>query len=242
MKAMIFAAGLGTRLHPYTHEKPKALVEIAGKPLLQWNIERLKKAGFNQLIINVHHYAQQVIDFINQYPDPAIELVISNEADQLLDTGGGLKKASWFLKGEEPFLLHNVDVLTTMDYQRLMNFHTSGDALATLAVRQRQTSRYLLFNEERLLCGWCNTRSGEEIITRYSEEHSALAFSGIQVINPEIFDLIEEEDRFSLISLYLRLSENQKILAYLHDTDQWLDVGKPKQLKMAEELFHESGL
>ena len=237
MKAMLFAAGLGTRLHPFTQNKPKALVEVAGKPLLQWNLERLSAAGFNEIIVNVHHHAGQLIDFIEQLQYPGLSISISDERDQLLDTGGGLKKAGWFFNGDAPFLVHNVDVLTNMDYRRFCSTFEEEQSLAILAVRKRKTSRYLLFNENNLLCGWRNTHTGEEIITRRYSAIYPFAFSGIQLVSPLLPGLIEEEGRFSLIDLYLRLSKTHPVSAFVNDTDNWLDVGKPEQLKKAETLL-----
>ncbi len=232
MKAMIYAAGLGTRLRPLTNDKPKAMVEAAGKPLLEWAILRLISFGYTQIIINVHHFGQSIVDFITQKESFGIEIMISDERDQLLDTGGGLKNASvYFQDDRAPFLLTNVDILTDMDLWDFRKIHEKSNALATLAVRNRTTSRYLLFDQKNQLCGWKNVRTNELKISKPTTENpNPLAFSGIQMVDPSIFPLISEEGVFSTIPLYLRLAQNHTIIGHNHDQDFWLDVGKPEQL------------
>lgn len=239
MKALIFAAGLGSRLKEYTQNKPKALVTLAGKPLLQRAIEHLKNFGINHIVINVHHFADQVIDFIKEHDSFGIRIDISDERDQLLDTGGGLKKAGQFLMGNEPILIYNVDVVSNLDLNELLEFHGQNKALATLVVRQRKTSRYLMFDENMLLAGWKNFSSGETIVSRedsFADSHP-YAFSGIHILQPEILDLITEEGIFPIMDLYLRLAKNHPIKAYIDQSDLWMDLGKPDQIVEAEKLF-----
>ena len=242
MKAMIFAAGLGTRLRPMTDDRPKAMVEVAGKPLLEWAILRLISFGYSQVIINVHHYGQSIVDFITQKQQFGIEIMISDERDVLLDTGGGLKKASvYFQDDRAPFLLTNVDILTDMDLQAFRNFHTKSNALVTLATRNRDTSRYLLFDQNHRLCGWKNVRTNETKISIPKDNPlNPLAFSGIQMVAPSIFSLITEEGTFSTIPLYLRLAQNHLLQGYPHDQDFWMDVGKPNELAEADLILRQN--
>jgi NDP-sugar pyrophosphorylase family protein len=239
MKAMIYAAGLGTRLRPLTNFKPKALVEIKGITLLELTIARLKTAGFDEIIINVHHFAEQVKEFLKQKNNFNIHVEISEESEQLLDTGGGLKKASWFFDGNKAFLVYNVDVISDIDLKYLYNTAEQNHAIATLAVRERKTSRYLLFDDELNLCGWKNTKTGETKISK-GELAGLLpyAFSGIQIINPAIFDLINESGKFSMIDLYLRLAADNNIKAFMHNDGYWLDVGKPESLDEAGKIIN----
>jgi len=237
MKAMILAAGLGTRLGPLTSDQPKALVKVAGKPMLQWVIEKLKQCGVDEIIINVHHFADQVQDFLRKNDfGPAI--TISDESPLLLDTGGGLKKASWFFSGSDPFILHNVDVLSTIDLHKMAEIHKKSGALATLAVSVRTSSRYFLFDEGMNLSGWENTTSQEVILSK-TPVHPPVryAFSGIHVINPEIFKFIEEEERFSMVDVYVRLANNHIIKGYCHSPDHWIDMGRMKDIEKAEEMI-----
>ena len=237
MKAMIFAAGLGTRLQPLTNNKPKALVEVNGKTLLETAINKIIRAGINEVIINVHHFAQQVIDFVKEKNSFGIEIRFSDESAQLLDTGGGLKKASWFLKGGEPFLVYNVDILSDIDLRHLINFHKENKVLVTLAVRDRKTSRYLLFDKEITLCGWQNVKTSEMKISRDKQGLMPYAFSGIHIIEPAIFNLMTESGRFSIIDVYLKLAKECRILGYDHSETQWLDLGRIENLKEAEKLL-----
>ncbi|MCX6227772.1 MAG: nucleotidyltransferase family protein [Bacteroidia bacterium] len=240
MKALIFAAGLGTRLFPLTQNKPKALCEIAGKTLLQYAIEKVSHAGYNDLIINIHHFGDQIIDFLKSHHNFGLNIVVSDEREQLLDTGGGIVKASWFLDGPEPFLVYNVDVFSTIDLDQLLQVHKQNGALATLAVRERVTSRYLMFDKQMQLSGWRNTKSNEQIIARKSNEANLYAFSGIQLVNPEIFKLILEKGSFPLIPLYLRLASEQSIYGFLDESNLWMDLGKPDQLIEAERYINDN--
>lgn len=249
MKAMIFAAGLGTRLRPLTNNKPKALVTINGISLLEITIRRLLLFGYNEIIINTHHFASQIILLLKQKNNFGANIQISDETDLLLNTGGGLKKAAWFLGATsnengrdgsdktEPFLLCNVDVLNTVNLDQLRAYHKQQNALVTLAVRNRSTSRYLLFDETQQLCGWKNNKTQEEKVARVATHKTPLAFSGIQLINPQIFDLIKQTGAFSIIDTYLDLAAQHKIVAYQHDKDIWLDVGKHDALAKAKELL-----
>lgn len=234
---MIFAAGLGTRLRPLTNDKPKALVEVGGMPLLEIALRRLKWFGVSKVIVNVHHFAGQVEQFLDEMKELGMEIAISDERAQLLNTGGGLKKARWFFEGEEPFLVQNVDILSSLDLKALYEAHRRSGALATLAVRDRETSRYLLFDEEWQLVGWRNRHSGEERRSRPQQPARPWAFSGIQVLSPGIFEYFPEEAVFSTIDLYLEAAKKEVILGYPHDKDLWLDVGKPPALERAAGLL-----
>ena len=211
MKAMIFAAGLGTRLRPLTDNMPKALVPVAGKPMLQHVIERMKAAGFNEITINIHHFGEQIIDFVQANQQFGITIHISDERGELLDTGGGIKKARPFLDGDEPFLVHNADILTDVDLHKLYQHHLTNNADATLLVSQRNTSRYLLFDNDNRLKGWVNKTTGEVKPQGFSYNEnklSELAFGGIHIISPRLFHLLEGEQwqgKFSIISFYLSI-------------------------------------
>jgi NDP-sugar pyrophosphorylase family protein len=220
MKAMILAAGLGTRLRPLTNDRPKALVEVAGRTLLEITLKRLHDSGIREVIINVHHFADMVVDRLKTMDNFGMRIEVSRE-DVLLDTGGGLKKAAWFFAGDETFILHNVDVISTIDLQRMVTFHTDNEALATLAVKDRKTSRPLLFDERLQLRGR-GTDSG-------------LAFSGIHVISSRLFPLLTEEGVFSIIPAYLRLAlQGERILGFRTDEYYWRDLGKLEDLAAAE--------
>lgn len=230
MKAMIFAAGLGTRLLPLTKNKPKALVEVNGKPLLQILLEKLIDSGIREVIINVHHCPGQIIDFLDRNNQSGIRIAVSDETGQLLDTGGGLKKASWFFDDGNPFLVHNVDVISDLDFNEMLRYHLAARALATVAVRSRTTSRYLLFDEDMRLGGWENVKTGEKILTEKHNKLTRFAFSGIHIIDPAFLSLISETGKFSIVDTYLRLSESEIIKGYVHDQTAWCDVGKPHDL------------
>ena len=237
---MIFAAGLGTRLKPLTNDLPKALIEVNGKTLLEHVITRLELFGFTDIVINVHHFAGKIIDFLKQNENFGLNIRISDERDDLLETGGGLKKAIPLLAGREPILLHNVDVLSTIDLSAMMMAHRSSGSLATLAVSQRDTSRYLLFNSENRMTGWKNTETGEiRGPVRDSENYEALAFSGIHVIDPAIFKLMPDKDVFSIIDLYLQICAKYPIREFRHNSNQFLDIGKPEQLAKAGDFLEE---
>ena len=240
MKAMIFAAGLGTRLRPLTDNMPKALVPVAGKPMLQHVIERMKAAGFNEITINIHHFGEQIIDFVQANQQFGITIHISDERGELLDTGGGIKKARPFLDGDEPFLVHNADILTDVDLRKLYQHHLDNNADATLLVSQRNTSRYLLFDNDNLLKGWINKTTGEVKPQGFSyneNDLSELAFGGIHVISPRLFHLLESEQwqgKFSIIPFYLSICQEARIQGFSTEGYQWFDIGKPDTLALAE--------
>jgi len=238
MKAMILAAGLGTRLRPLTDDRPKALVEINGRTLLEITLSRLRNFGVSEVIINVHHFADMILDYLKTNSNFGMRIEVSRE-DGLLDTGGGLKKAAYFFVGdptgsEEPFLLHNVDVLSTIDLRRMVQFHSDHRALATLAVRDRKTSRYLLFDDQLQLCGRRADTNQEHELVRTAERSQALAFSGIHVISPRLLRMMSEEGAFSIITTYLRLAaQGEKIFAFRADEYDWRDLGKPENVEQA---------
>lgn len=234
---MIFAAGLGTRLQPLTNSTPKALVKLNGIPLLEVIINRLIKYNFDEIIINIHHFAGQIKDFIFSKNNFGIRVEFSDETGQLLDTGGGLKKASWFFDDGKPFLVHNVDVLSDINLKDAMKYHCKNNALATLAVRNRATSRYFLFDKNNILCGWENVKTGKRIITNQKEKYFPLAFSGIHIIEPSIYKYISENGKFSIVDVYLELAKNQKIVAYKHDDSIWFDLGRKENLIEAERIM-----
>jgi NDP-sugar pyrophosphorylase family protein len=232
MKSMIFAAGLGTRLKPITDSIPKALVEVNGKTLLEININNLVSYGFNEIIINVHHFADKVIEYLESRNNFGIRIEISDERDFLLNTGGGLKKAKWFFDDGLPFLVYNVDILSSINLEAMYKYHCEENSLATLAVRSRTTERYFLFDNDNLLCGWRNNKTNEERITRpLIQMKRQLAFSGVHVISPAIFSLMPGEKVFSMVDLYLNLSSSNKIVGFLHNESTWMDIGKPESLK-----------
>jgi NDP-sugar pyrophosphorylase family protein len=226
MKAMVLAAGLGTRLKPLTDTRPKALVELSGRTLLEITLRRLRAFGIQDVIVNVHHFADMVVDYLSAHDNFGMRIAVSRE-DVLLDTGGGLKKAAWFLDGAEPFLLYNVDVLSNIDFARMLAFHREHEALATLAVKDRDSSRYLIFDEKLNLCG----RQPER-----DPKRASFAFSGIHVISPRLLQLLPDEAVYSIIPPYLDLAAHgEKILAFRADEFYWRDLGKPKDLEAAAE-------
>lgn len=240
MKAMVLAAGLGTRLRPLTDGRPKALVEVAGRTMLEITLERLRAFDIRDVIINAHHFAGQIVDYLEANQNFGMRLEISRE-EVLLDTGGGLKKAAHFFLDDpagatEPFILHNVDVISAIDLRRMAQAHRESAALATLAVQKRETSRYLLFDESMQLCGRRTGRDGKDEWTRGPQTARALAFCGIHVISPRIFSLMTEQGIFSIIDVYLRLAAaGEKIMAFRADEYYWRDLGKPAQIQQAAE-------
>ena len=225
ISAMIFAAGLGTRLYPLTADKPKALVEYQGKPLLEHVLSKIIDTGIRHIVVNVHHFPDLIIQYLNNHPHDA-EIVISDERDYLRDTGGGLKFAAPLLANSENILLHNVDILSDLDLGQLIDYHEKQGALATLAVRQRKTSRYFLFDEEMKLCGWRNSKTGEKILSREASSYQELAFSGIHVVRRELIDLIPSADKQSITPIYVELSKTQLLKGFLHNEGHWKDMGK----------------
>ena len=238
MKAMIFAAGLGTRLRPLTNDRPKALVEIHGVSLLERVIRRLIDFGFNEIIVNVHHFADKVEALLEEKNHFGIRMAVSDERSLLLDTGGGLKQASWFFDDGQPFLVHNTDVLTDLDLGALYESHLQSGALATLAIRDRPTSRYLLWDNDLRLCGWTNVSTGEVKMARETTAPlQQFAFSGIQVIDPQIFPLLQPEPVFSIIQSDLALAGTHEIRGFRHDDSLWMDLGKIPQIEEAKRIL-----
>jgi NDP-sugar pyrophosphorylase family protein len=234
---MILAAGLGTRLRPLTNDRPKALVEVNGHTLLEITLRRLASSEIREVIVNVHHFADMIVDYLRKNDNFGMRVEISREA-VLLDTGGGLKKAAWFFletgHADEPLLLHNVDVLSTIDLRGMAEFHKQNQALVTLAVRERETSRYLLFDEQNQLCGRQTGRDREAEIVRPSKEMRTLAFSGVHIISPQFLSMMTEDGVFSIINSYLHLAGNgEKIQAFRADDSYWRDLGKPENIAQA---------
>jgi NDP-sugar pyrophosphorylase family protein len=234
MKAMILAAGLGTRLRPLTDDRPKALVEVAGRTLLEIALSRLRAFGVREVIINTHHYAEMIVEYLKANDDFGMRIEISRE-EELLDTGGGLKRAAHFFAGSpEPFILHNVDVISPIDLGRMMRYHTEENALATLAVQERESSRHLLFDEQGRLCGRRAERDEEAELVRPAAQAQALGFCGIHVLSPQIFAKINEEGAFSIIDAYMRLAaQGEKIIAFRADNCYWRDLGRPESIVRA---------
>ena len=236
MKAMIFAAGLGTRLKPFTDNHPKALAVVNGKPLLQRNIEYLKSFGIEEIVINVHHFADQIIEFLEENNYFGIEITISDETDQVLETGGGLVKAK--ANFEEDFLVMNVDILTDLNLADFIKAHQENKALVTLAVSDRNSSRKLFFNEKNELKGWRNLKTEEEIKAVDSLDNCKdLAFSGIHVISPSLFDKITEKGKFSIMKVYMDLMQTESIIGFDHSGGILIDVGRPESVLEAENYF-----
>lgn len=237
MKAMLLAAGLGTRLKPWTDKHPKALAIVNNKSLLQRNIEYLVSYGFDEIVVNVHHFADQVTEALKQHQNWGAKIIISDETDKVLETGGGLKKAAPYLADSPCFLLMNVDILTDIDLHSLLHQHTQSKDIATLAVSERESSRYFLFDENEKLCGWKNTKTGEEKIARYTKDQHAKAFSGMHIINPAIFDLMPQTGKFSMVDVYLQLAKSYTIGCFEHTGAKFIDVGKPESIEKASLLF-----
>ena len=237
MKAIIYAAGLGTRFKPWTDQHPKALAVVNGKSLLQRNIEYLQQYGITEVVVNVHHFAQQVRDAVIDNKGWGSEILISDETDKLLETGGGLMKAKHLLEGEEPFISLNVDILTNMDLGKLIAYHQQHQSLITMGITSRNSSRVLLFDETNRLCGWKNQQTGEEKISIQKLNLIAKAYSCVVVYEPKIFSLIKQEGKFSIIDAYLDLAADHTILGYDHSGDHLVDVGKTESVAVAEALF-----
>ncbi len=232
---MIFAAGLGTRLKPLTDTRPKALVEIGGQTLLERLMLKLHNTGINDAVINIHHFPDMIIDYLKANDGFGMRWAVSDERNQLLETGGGLKKARPLLEGNEPILVHNVDILSNIDFRQLIADHTT-DRLATLVVSQRQTQRYFLFNNALQLCGWTNLSTGEtkpaDLATQGLQK---LAFSGIHIISPQIFKEMESfGDRFSITELYIQKCGTHHITGYVPQDYKMMDVGKINQIEEAQ--------
>lgn len=234
---MIFAAGLGTRLQPLTLERPKALVETGGKPLLAFALEQMKRFGIREVVVNVHHFAEQITDFLQAHTPEGLHVLISDERELLLDTGGGLRKAAPLLKEAEHILLWNVDVIADIDFQAFAKCHRERGGLATLAVSRRNSSRQLLFTPEGRLGGWKNLRTGEEIRCSQADALQPLAFSGIHLVRSELLNLLPDESVFSIIKAYLSLCGQHPIHAFEHPPQNWVDAGKIADLPRAAALM-----
>ena len=249
MKAMIFAAGLGSRLKPLTDKMPKALVPVAGCPMLEHVILKLKASGFTEIVINIHHFGDQILDFLKVNHNFGLVIHISDERDYLLDTGGGIKKArSFFEDSDEPFLIHNVDILSDINLKELYDYHIQKGGIATLLASRRKTSRYLLFNQRQKLCGWINKGTGQikpegfHYVEAFYQEY---AFSGIHVLSPAIFQLMDVpcwEGKFSIMDFYLATCQEVEYNGYLTENLQLIDIGKPETLACAEEFIRKSGI
>lgn len=240
---MIFAAGLGTRLKPLTDTMPKALVPVAGKPMLEHVILKLKEAGFNEIVVNVHHFANQIIEFLKEKDNFGITIHISDETDLLLDTGGGIKKAASFFKDGFPFLVHNVDILSDVDLKGLYEYHLTSGNDATLLVSPRKTTRYLLFDHTNHLCGWINKETLQtkpEGFVYQPEKQKEYAFSGIHVISPTLFNYMGHEwtGKFPIMDFYLQTCNKSAIGCYAKENLQLIDIGKPETLALAEKYIN----
>lgn len=236
MKAMLFAAGLGTRFKPWTDQHPKALAVVNGKTLLQRNLEYLQQYDITEVVVNVHHFADQIEEAIRANKGWGSHVMISDEREGVLETGGGLLKAREFLK-DDSFITLNVDILTEANLKHFLACHQQENALITLATKERETSRYLLFNKYNRLCGWRNVKTGEEKIVLQAKDLFQKAYSGLALFEPTVFDLIRETGKFSLIDLYLSLAHDNKISSFDHSESKFIDVGKPDSVKEAEGMF-----
>ncbi len=238
---MIFAAGLGTRLKPITDTIPKAMVPVNGKPLLWHTIEKLKTAGVDEIIINVHHFADQIVDYIRENESLGIRIAFSDESEQLLDTGGGIKKAFSFFDDGKPFLVHNVDILSNLDLNKLLGYHKENEAIATLCVSNRNTSRYLLFDEKNRLKGWINEKTGEvkSPVSHFNPNHyRKLAFNGIHVLEPTVcYYMSDFAEKFSIIDFYLSICNKVNIIGFEPNDFSMIDVGKIDSLQAANDFL-----
>lgn len=234
---MIFAAGLGTRFKPWTDKHPKALALVNGKSLLQRNIEYLQQYNITDVVVNVHHFADQIIESIKKNKGWGSNVVISDETNEVLETGGGLLNARKLLEGDEPFITLNVDILTDLDLNKLLAYHQQHKPLISFAVTSRETSRYFLFDENDRLCGWRNTKTGEERISIAKPGLSEKAYSCVVIFEPKVFSLMRQTGKFSLVETYLDLASTHTILGYDHSNDKLVDVGKPESVAVAERYF-----
>jgi len=242
MKAMLLAAGKGTRLQPLTNEKPKALIKINGKPLIQYAIEHLKHYGVNHIIVNTHHLGHQVKDFFESHNNFGVNIAISDESEELMNTGGGLVKASWFFNDGEPFFLYASDIVTHFNLSEMMQQHKQNNALVTMAVKERKTSRSLLFDEQNQLCGWRNNATSEIRMVYPANQPTTCGFSGIHCISPKIFKHITESGAFNITDLYLRLAEKYPIQAYWHNPFEWFEFGRYERLEETAQEMQNTNL
>lgn len=234
-KAFIPAAGLGTRLGKLSESKPKALVKVAGVPMLELTIERLKKVGFRKFIVNVHHFGDELIDFIKQRDYFGVDLQISDERSELLDTGGAIQKAASLFGGDEPVLVHNVDVISEIDFHQLLESHQKQDALVSLCVRKRKSGRALLFDAKMLLKGWANLEKNEFKWVDYPlEKYHPFAFNGIYLFNPGFEKKLPFRGKFSIIDALLTMAKTENIIGFEDHSPFWFDLGTPEKIKVAE--------
>ncbi len=237
-KAMILAAGLGSRLKPWTDRHPKALAVVHGKSLLQRNIEYLQRYSIKDVVVNVHHFADQIIEAIEINNGWGSNVTISDESKEVLETGGGLLKASSLLQTTNPIVLMNVDILTELNLEAMIGYHQEKKPLATLATTSRETSRYFLFDEGNNLCGWRNVKTGEERIGQPLKGNEIQkAFSGIHIIESRLFSLIRQQGKFSMVDVYLDLMREHTIKSFDHSESRFIDVGKPESIEKAEVMF-----
>ena len=239
MNAMIFAAGLGSRLRPLTNNKPKALIEVNGHTMLGLALKKLEKAGITKTVVNVHHHREQVIDFLKNYHSSQMEILVSDEKEKLLDTGGGLFKARNLFDANTPVLLYNVDIVTNASLIPFMQFYEREKPLICLMVKDRPSSRYLLFDDHMILSGWKNTSNGDEIIVRSSSYIKPFGFQGIHIVSPEVFDFPVEKEAFPIMPFYLKLGEERDIKGYETKNDIWFDIGTPKKLENTRNSIHQ---
>jgi N-acetyl-alpha-D-muramate 1-phosphate uridylyltransferase len=237
LQGMIFAAGLGTRFKPWTDHHPKALAVIKGKSLLQRNVEYLQQYGITNVVVNVHHFADQIMQAIENNKGWGSTITISDETDVVLETGGGLIKATPLFTADTMVVI-NVDILTDLDLGRMIDFHWQHKPISTLATTNRTTSRYFLFDDKDTLCGWRNTKTGEEKIARQAAQYHQKAFSGIHVIDKKLLTTIRQQGKFSMVDVYLDLAATQTIKGFDHSGTRFIDVGKPESVAQAEELFN----
>lgn len=235
-KALIFAAGKGTRLKPFTDNHPKALAVVNNVPLLERNIKFLQNYGINDFVINVHHFGEQIIDFLQEKENFGAKIEISDEKNELLETGGGLVFAKKHLENEENFLIMNADILTDLNITEFVKFHLSHQNVATLAVSDRVSSRKLMFNEDMILKGWVNKTTGETKLSEFNKNFKELAFSGIHCVNSSIFDKIKRTGKFSIMEEYLDLMFENHIQGFQHNA-KLIDVGRPESVVEAEKYF-----
>ena len=234
---MIFGAGLGTRFKPWTDKHPKALAPVNGKPLLQRNIEYLVSFGLKNIVVNVHHFADQIVESLQSNNDWGANIIVSDEKDQVLETGGGLIKAKDLFDPQADILTINVDILTSLDLHQFLSFHHQEKPLVSLAVTNRKTSRCFVFDQTLRLTGWKNLQTGEEKIKVHTADPIQRAFSGISIFSPQFFEVVPQKGKFSLVDSFLSLAADYRILGFDHSGDKWVDVGKPETVEIAEKLF-----
>lgn len=236
-QAIIFAAGPGPRLKPWTDQHPKALALVNGKSLLQRNIEYLQKYGIREVIVNVHHFADQIIDEVSRHEGWGSHVTIADETSGLLRTGGGLKKVAGFFNDSDPFVVMNVDMLTGLNLDKMLEFHQAGGAQVSMAVTKKLTSRNFLFNDQGRLCGWINTQTGEQKLSRADHPLIPKAYSCVNIFQPGALNLVSKEGAFSIIELYIEIAKHALVLGYDHTGDTHVDIGKPEAITQAESLF-----